>query len=235
MRTSWAGVAVLWILLGVMARSGFSATAGPVAAASVNLPELKAKWIWKAQGDYNQYNQTIVARKHFSLPALSSAGQATLRITADSFYRLYVNGRWVNDGPCRSWPEHFQYDVVDVTSYLHAGKNEVRVLARYYGVGDFHRVPKQAGLLAQLDMRSPAGAILSFGTDHSWEVAESLALLRNVPKQSIQMEPAEIYDARLEGRLDFAAAKELSAAATGPWKDLHARGVALFIPAAGSL
>ena len=187
MSTSLVRVAASWIFPGLTALAGLAAAVGPLAAASDNLPELKAKWIWKDQADYNQYNQTIVARKHFSLPALDAASQATLRITADSFYRLYVNGRWVNDGPCRSWPEHYQYDVIDVTSYLQAGENEIRVLARYYGVGDFHRVPRQAGLLAQLDVSGPAGATLSLGTDHSWEVAENRALLRNVPKQSIQI------------------------------------------------
>ncbi len=227
MRMSSVRVAAFRILACLMALAGSAATVGPVAAASANLPDLKAKWIWKDQADYNQYNQTVVARKHFPLPALDSASQATLRITADSFYRLYVNGRWINDGPCRSWPEHFQYDVIDVTPYLHAGENEIGVFARYYGVGDFHKVPRQAGLLAQLDVSGPNGVVQSLGTDRSWEVAESLALSRNVPKQSIQMEPAEIHDARLEDSLDFAAAKELFAASAGPWKDLHARDVAL--------
>ena len=55
-----------------------------------------------------------------------------------------INGQWVNDGPCRSWPDHFQYDVLDVGSCLNPGQNEILVLARYYGVGDFHRIPQQA-------------------------------------------------------------------------------------------
>lgn len=185
---------------------------------------LKAKWIWKDQSDYNPYNQMIVARKRFTLDRVD---QATLRITADSFYRLYVNGQWVNDGPCRSWPEHFQYDVLDVTPYLRVGKNEIRVLARYYGVGDFHKVPKQAGLLVDLDVARAGSPAVSIASDGSWEVAESRALVRNTPKQSVQMEPAEIYDARLEDQLKFSAARELFAADKGPWKDLHPRDVAL--------
>ena len=49
-----------------------------------------------------------------------------------------VNGTWVNDGPSRCWPEHFQYDVIDATPYVRDGANEIVVIARYYGVGDFH-------------------------------------------------------------------------------------------------
>jgi len=65
----------------------------------------KAKWIWKKQRSYNPRHQTVVARKEIRLGDIR---QATMRVTADGSYRLYVNGEWVNDGPCRSWPEHFQ-------------------------------------------------------------------------------------------------------------------------------
>lgn len=184
----------------------------------------QAKWIWQNQADDNPYNQMVVARKRFAIDAV---GRATLRITADSFYRLSVNGQWVGDGPCRSWPEHFQYDVLDVTPYLRAGQNEIRILARYFGVGDFHRVPKRPGLLVELAVARQSGPPLVVASDASWEIAESPALVRNVPKQSIQMEPAEVYDARREGHLQFAPARELFAAEAGPWKDLQARDVAL--------
>ncbi len=185
---------------------------------------LTAKWIWQEQPDYNVYNQTIVARK---MVRLEGAQRAQMRITADTFYRLFINGQWVNDGPCRSWPEHFQYDAFDVTAHLRPGLNEIRVIARYAGCGDFHHVPKQAGLLAQLDVTLGNGRTETIVTDRSWEVAELRALIRNTPKVSIQMEPAELYDARLEEPLRFGKARELFAADAGPWKDLQARDVAL--------
>ena len=184
---------------------------------------LKAKWIWRDRQDCKAYNQTIVARKTFRL---DQPGAAVLRITADSFYRLMLNGRWVGDGPCRSWPEHFQYDVLDVTPYLRAGENEISIVARYYGVGDFHHVPKQAGLLAQLDVTEANGQTTSVATDGTWEMAEARAWIANTPKVSIQMEPAELYDARLDGSLVFTKAREFFATDGGPWKDLHPRDVA---------
>ncbi|MBP9901630.1 MAG: hypothetical protein KBH45_09230, partial [Verrucomicrobia bacterium] len=132
------------------AETGSATTAAAPAPAST----FTAKWIWRASAATNSYNQTIIAQKKFTL---GEARQATLRITADSFYRLFINGHWVNDGPGRSWPEHFQYDVIDATPFLVVGANEIRVVARYFGVGDFHRVPKQAGLLAQLDVTLASG------------------------------------------------------------------------------
>ena len=205
----------LWQLIGSLAVS--------VSAVAGELP-FSAQWIWHKQPDYTVYNQTIIARKTFRLPA---AGLATLRITADSFYRLYLNGQWVNDGPCRSWPEHFQYDVLDVTPYLRAGDNEIRIIARYYGVGDFHHVPRQPGLLAQLDVSRPGGKTQTVGTDGTWETAVLRALVPETPKVSIQMEPYEWYDARLEEPVKFKRAAVRCDAVAGPWQDLHARDVGL--------
>ena len=66
------------------------------AAATAAVPALTAKWIWLKGADVHAYNQTVVARKEFHL---TQPQQAALRITADSFYRLFINGQWVNDGP----------------------------------------------------------------------------------------------------------------------------------------
>jgi alpha-L-rhamnosidase len=117
---------------------------------------LKASWIWLKGADVHSYNQAVVARKEFRL---AKPGPAALRITADSFYRLFINGNWVNDGPARSLPEHFQDDVIDATPFLVDGAKEIHIVARYFGVGDFHRVPQQAGLLAQLDVQLTSGLV----------------------------------------------------------------------------
>lgn len=183
-----------------------------------------AQWIWTAQGATPLYNQTIVARRRFTA---DSARQALISITADSAYRLHINGAWVNDGPCRSWPEHYQYDVIDITGYLQPGENEIVVTARYWGAGNFHSVPRRPGLLARVDVYPQRGPRLTLVTDASWEAALAPAWRSDVPKVSIQMEPLEVYDARLEDDLAFAPAEVLCAADDGPWRDLHPRDVAL--------
>ena len=64
-------------------------------------------------------------------------------------------------------------------------------------------------------------------TDASWEAAWLPAWAADTPKVSIQMEPQELYDARLEGALGPGPAQVLYPAEGGPWKGLHARDVAL--------
>ena len=157
-----------------------------------------------------------------------------IRITTDGWYRLQVNGRWVADGPCRSWPEHFQYDVLDVTDSLQPGPNEITVTAWHWNAGNFHTIPQQAGLLVQLDGDMVDGSLIHIPSDATWDLAEATGWVAETPKVSVQMEPQELYDARRVDALEFTPAKELYHAGEGPWKDLQpARCGAADTPAGG--
>lgn len=192
-----------------------------ILAAGAVPADWQASWIWMQRDRYDGYNDTIEARRVFELGPVVSA---SLRITADTTYRLYLNGEWVNDGPGRSWPDHYQYDVIDVTPYLKAGENEIRVLAKFFGIGTFHQLPAEAGLLAQLDAYDTDGhTIMSLGTDDTWEVREATTWAKWAPKRSVQMGPYEIYDARKEQETPYEKAVLRHAAGAGPWRDLNPR------------
>lgn len=181
----------------------------------------QASWIWKQRDRYDGYNDTIEARRSFELGACASA---SLRITADTYYRLFVNGQWVNDGPGRSWPDHFQFDVIDVAPYLKTGENEIRVIAKFFGIGTFHQIPVEAGLLAQLDALDAQGNVLAtIATDGSWDVRDAAGWAKWAPKRSVQMDLYEIYDARVENTGDFVPAVVRYATFDGPWRDLQQR------------
>ena len=102
-----------------------------------------AKWIWCALQDVHAYNQVVCFKHGFTVERPDGA---QLRITADSHYRVSINGRWVNDGPGKAYPQHWTYDVYDVSELLVSGSNQIEVLVRYYGIGTFHQIPQQAGL-----------------------------------------------------------------------------------------
>ncbi|MFA7691991.1 MAG: hypothetical protein GX117_06030 [Candidatus Hydrogenedentes bacterium] len=181
--------------------------------------EWKASWIWAQRGDYKLYNDTIEAQRDFDL---KNPASAILKITADTRYRLYINDTWVNDGPSRSWPEHYQYDQIDVSSYLREGANSIRIIAKFFGIGTFHQVPQEAGLLAQLEVKDTAGALFVLGTDESWQVRDLPAWQRFAAKQSVQMGPFEFYDAR-RAPGSFEKAVRRYTADTAPWTNLEER------------
>ncbi|HQC43076.1 MAG TPA: hypothetical protein PLV91_06360, partial [Verrucomicrobiota bacterium] len=159
-----AGLLTRAIAFGALISLGFCAQT----LAEPAQPKLTAKWIWKprsAQGEvpaYRGYNQTVLLTRSAVIPSFE---KAMLYITADSWYRLSINDTWVADGPCRAWPEHYQYDELDVTQYLKPNaENRITIIARYFGVGTFHVIPQQAGALAQLDLDGKT----FLGTDGSW-------------------------------------------------------------------
>ena len=104
-----------------------------------------SKWIWSGQNDVHEYNQTVNFKKEFEVTDSSSA---QLQITADSWYRVSVNGSWVHDGPARAYPDHGQYDIHDISALLQNGTNTIEVIVRYFGIGTFHQIPQQGGLRA---------------------------------------------------------------------------------------
>lgn len=193
--------------------------------------EWQAQWIWSADSERRPLNAMIIARTNVELPAITGA---TLAITADSQYRLYINGHWVEDGPCRSWPRHYQYDVVDVTTLLRPGRNTIAIVARHFGISTFHQVPQEAGVLAQLTATTADGRRIVVGTDESWKVIAHPCHVPDTARISIQMEQVEWYDATraIPGMLytDFDDSNWPHAAAYhpaegGPWQDLHPRDV----------
>lgn len=58
---------------------------------------------------------------------------ALLRFSADTRYKLYVNGKRVAVGPCRGSLSVWYYDTLDIAPFLHTGENEIKfVVLRYF-------------------------------------------------------------------------------------------------------
>jgi len=76
-------------------------------------------------------NRHVLFRRKKTLPKTSSA---ILRITADDYYKLYVNGRFVAQGPSPSYPSFYYYNEIDVTDYLREGENTFAVHTYYQGL-----------------------------------------------------------------------------------------------------
>lgn len=194
-----------------------------------------ARWIWIAGDDGTDYNLTGFARREVELESIE---RGVIEITADSWYRLFINHRWIADGPARGWPDHYQYDQLDVSNDLVEGRNVIEVLVRYFGCGTFHQVPQRAGLLASLDVTGSDGSRHTVATDSSWQFVHEPAVVQNTPKVSIQMEPFEWVDATVgeapgvapgvatdvrAGTGTAAAAEEICGPKTGWWTGLARR------------
>ena len=153
----------------------------------------QAQWIWLG-GDPQHLNTHGLLGRDLSLAAVP--GEARLAITADARYWVWVNGSLVGNGPVRSWPQEWSYDVYDVAPLLRAGRNAIAVLVQHIGVGNFQYIAHRPGLLAELTWTDENGAVKRLGTDARWLTREHPGYLRHTPRITCQMAFAEVFDAR---------------------------------------
>jgi hypothetical protein len=129
--------------------------------------EWQACWIWQ-KGEITGNNQVLLARKLFNVEAKPE--QARLFITADTYYELYVNGRFVNRGPARCAPHHQSYDILDIAATLKVGENVIALRVFHKGQGILNAtVTARHGMLAQLEIQSK-GMQQIITSDSSWKV-----------------------------------------------------------------
>lgn len=57
-----------------------------------------------------------------------------LRISADDYYKLYINGQYVAEGPAPAYIGHYYYNEIDITDYLTEGKNVFALHLYYQGL-----------------------------------------------------------------------------------------------------
>jgi len=151
-----------------------------------------AEWIW-ARGPESPRNEWRCFRRNFI--AGENAEGASIRITADSRYVLYVNGERVGRGPVRSWPFELAYDEYEVGHLLRAGEeNVIAVLVMHYGISTFQYLRGRGGVLVEL--RLPGEPSPAIKTDGTWRTALHEGYDRRSPRISCQLAFTEVHDAR---------------------------------------
>ncbi|KAB8301565.1 hypothetical protein EYC80_003409 [Monilinia laxa] len=83
----------------------------------------EAKWIWVPDFDDTiDPGQFVLFRKSFTLEKKPDV-ETLLRVSADTRYRLFLNGKRISFGPCKSYPTRWYYETVDITPFLQVGRN----------------------------------------------------------------------------------------------------------------
>lgn len=133
-----------WLLLILLGR--------PVSAGDLNPDFGVGDWIW---ADTTQDRQECRFLRMIDLPAGSQVASALLRITADNFYRVYLDGHFIGQGS--DWRALTEYDI---TRLLGPGRHVLTVsVANDFDFG---------GLLAGLRLRLRDGREMEIPTDTSW-------------------------------------------------------------------
>ena len=109
-------------------------------------PRLAEGFIWASTPPDGQQCY-VVFRKTFDLPAAPRS--AAIHLFADTRYLLWVNGTFIDRGPCRFDPKRPEYDTHELTSALKTGRNSMAVLVHYYAVGSFREWNQQCARMME--------------------------------------------------------------------------------------
>lgn len=193
----------------------------------------QAEWIW-GSGETSPRNEWRCFRGQFMATA-AQCGSASIAITADSRYVLFVNGKQVGRGPVRSWPFELAYDEYDIGHLLKPDQtNTVAVLALHFGVSTFYYLRGRGGLLAEVTAGTDSGRELLLATGSGWSTAVHEGHDTRSPRMSCQHAFSEVTDARLwdeawaEPQFDASAWEEATAigpAGMEPWTKLVAKTI----------
>ncbi len=155
--------------------------------------QLDGKWIWAGDEHSNAY--CYLRRKFDTGDAVVAA---TLRITADTCYYVYVNGQYVGQGPGPFVKWHRPVDSYDIGHLLRAEGNVICVLAHWWGAISHSRPLGRAGVLAEVAWEDASGNEGRVATDETWRALPDEAWERDVPRRSGAVGWTEYYDARRE-------------------------------------
>ena len=77
-------------------------------------------------------DEHLLFRGEFSLDEIPE--KSVIFVSADDFYKLYINGRFVTMGPSPSYSHAYNYNEVDIGEYLNTGRNVIAVHVLYQGL-----------------------------------------------------------------------------------------------------
>ena len=155
-------------------------------------------WIWYDHYGFDDVNVFMLARKEFYLDN-SPKNPVEINITADTRYKLYINGEYVCYGPARGYLESYPVDTIDISKFLCKGKNVIAAIVHQYGHGTFISI---YGGAAGLIIEGKVGKV-DIGThqNNGWLIKKSRGHKQNMIRR-MQLGYQENLDAR-ENEIDW--------------------------------
>ncbi|MHB9050041.1 MAG: alpha-L-rhamnosidase-related protein, partial [Pirellulales bacterium] len=153
-----------------------------------------AQWLW-LPSQRTLPNTFVLFRKEIELAA--APARATAWLTADSRYRLTVNGQRVQWGPAPCDPRQYDVDPAELTALLKPGKNVIGVEVLHYGIGDGTWPAGKPGMIFLARVEMPGDRVQQVASDASWRCAVDRAHRPGAPKRWYLRALQEEFDARL--------------------------------------
>lgn len=124
------------------------------------------KWITANEflcEDKEIQNFYMKVEKEFSVGEFQ---KAKIKISADDYYKLYINGKYVGQGPAPGYTFAYNYNEFDITRFIISGKNKIEVTVYYQGLINrvFVSGDRKQGLICDVTVDDK----LVLSSDKSW-------------------------------------------------------------------
>ncbi|MHA1698206.1 MAG: family 78 glycoside hydrolase catalytic domain [Promethearchaeota archaeon] len=154
-------------------------------------------------GDRNAH---VLFRRVFNIE--NKVDKAIIRISVDSRYKLFVNGRYIGRGIPRCERFFWYYDEYDLTGVINEGKNVIAIQAVYFGEdlawyqvldsvrGSTLQDSAKGGLVFELEISCTNGEKISINSDDNTMALHLDAYMRDAPKKNGTIGRVDIVDLR---------------------------------------
>ncbi len=153
-----------------------------------------ARWIW-LPCERTLANTFVLFRREVEVEGEVASARGW--ISADSRYRLFVNGRRVQWGPAPCDPRAYEADPIDLTRWLVEGPNVIGVEVLFYGHGEGTWPLGKPGFLFALRVEESGGRVREVVSDGSWRALLDRAHRPGQFKRWYLRALQEDFDARL--------------------------------------
>lgn len=105
-----------------------------------------------------------------TLELKDTPASAVVYLSGDDYYKLYVNGGFVVQGPEPGYPQAHPYYVLNLAGYLRKGTNVLASHSYYQGLRNrvWNSADNRSGFILALDVTYPDGTSERFVTDSAW-------------------------------------------------------------------
>ncbi|MCD6322853.1 MAG: hypothetical protein J7L77_07475, partial [Clostridiales bacterium] len=108
---------------------------------------LKSKWIW-GSSITDKENTAVCFRRNFNV---DKSEDTIVKISADTRYVLYINGKEIGRGPIRSTIDRWFFDEYDISSDIVSGENLLAVRVWDYGWSTYQTIANKGGLVFSIE------------------------------------------------------------------------------------
>lgn len=122
---------------------------------------------------------------------VEKSDSACLRLTGQSTYEVFINGKFIFHGPSRAGRGFFRVDELDISNHLDKGENDITVLVSGYSCSSFYLMNQRSFLCAEI---VSGDRVICATGKHGWSAHSYKQKLQRVERYAYQRPFAEVYD-----------------------------------------